>query len=322
MATRTVVDESQVKAIINAIKDRERDHLHEASIAQQVRLEKYRHKLSKDLRRHLSDAGLDPEKIDKVLKDHQAELRHHLEKEKRGIAKQLLEQEKLRQAGLDNTRRAIEAIAFKPHLVTLIPVPTPYLIAATPAGILTDSHVEQWNNWGKTFFSLSQNTSSSTARISFYFAWQNPSVYLAVINCAADLVASGMCDLNAIPGFFSGGHVSLNLRAELTVFIGATEIFWQQGQKVQIASLSADGGGIFGLGSVEPKIISETAHLNCTNIEVQGNQVVIFEVAFVAEYSIDDGNIGLEFKSAEREILCPALTVELLTRPSGGTTPP
>ncbi len=313
------IDESVARAAIDAVKDRKRAALHQPGYAFRGKL---RHKLAKELRPLFTGAGLDLDKIDKVLKGSQAELRRSLAQDKAATAKQFAELAKLRLAGLANTRAAIEHLAFNAYLTTPIPVATPYLIGARPAGFLTDSHAEPWNNWGKPALQTDQDTSGNTARVSFYFAWQNPLAYLAVINCSADLIANGHCSNTAEGGFFSGGSATVKLRAELNVFVGAVEISWQPGQKSDIVTITADGGSIFDPGAIGNRDISATAHLSCNSIEVQGDQLVVFEVAFVADYSIDDGSIDLDFASGDNAVIPPALNIELLTPPGSNPTQP
>jgi len=196
------------------------------------------------------------------------------------------------------------------------------MIGAIPAGFLTDSLVLPWSSWAKASLILDQNTSGSTARVSFYFLWQNPTNYLAVLNGATTLSANGAVGLDAQPGFLSGGSASLELHAELNVFVGNVEISWQQTQKSDIVSLSADGGNVLGLGDVVNRMISSASDLRCNSIEAAGDQVIVFEVALVANYAIDDGQISVDFTS-DLALLCPVLNIELLTPPPGPpTTPP
>jgi hypothetical protein len=89
-----------------------------------------------------------------------------------------------------------------------------------------------------------------------------------------------------------------------------------------LVSLATHGGGIFGLGDVLSETISDTAHLSCKNVEVQCGQLIVFDVALVAEYSVHDGNIGMDFSSSNHQIVCPGLNVELLTPPVGVASAP
>jgi hypothetical protein len=255
-------------------------------------------------------------------------VRDVLKKQKAGTAKDFSALSKLYRRGIENKRKAFEQIASKPFLTTPIPILTPYLIYATPVGMLQDSHIEPCNNWAKLTYSDNRDTAYRTVTLSFYFAWQNPSNYLAVINCDSDLLANGVIQAGAQPGLLLPGSSDLTLLAELTVFLGATAISWQGNQRVEIIDVSASGGhGIIRLGDVETRAISGGYHLSCNDIEVQPNQIVVFEVAFVANYWIDlGGNIVLDFHfdPGNYEIMCPALNIDLLTSPTlvtGGVGP-
>jgi hypothetical protein len=323
MSKRTAIkiDESKARAAIDAVKDRKRPALLQTGSQQRALRGKLRKKLGKQLKPLFTGAGLDLGKIDKALKGNQAELRRSLSQDKAATAKQFAALAKLRMAGLANTRAAIEHLAYNAYLTTPLTVATPYLIGARPAGFLTDDHVEPWNNWGKPALQLSQDTSGS-ARVSFYFAWQNPTDYLAVINCSADLMANGHVANTADDGFFSGGSATVKLRTELNVFVGALEISWQPTQKSDIDTIKAWGSSFFDPGGIGDRDVSATSHLSCNSIEVQGDQIVVFEVAFVADYSIDDGSIDIDFAGGDKSVLCPVLNIELLTPPGSMPTTP
>jgi hypothetical protein len=314
MTKHAAIDETRLRAAVQAIKERKPPDTSQVRLSQHPEIAKLRRNLGKKLEPVFAKAGFDISKVNQLLAHHQTEVRRLLEKEKAKTSKEFAEINRSIRQGIENKRKAIQQIASKPYLVTPIPVLTPFFIYALPAGMLNDSHTEPSNNWARISYTDSVNT-NSTAKLSFYFAWQNPSNYLAVINCNADLVSSGFCLVDANPGFFSGGSASLNLWAELNVYLGETAITWQTGQRSQIASLSADGGNVFsGIGPVVSEAISNVSHLSCTEIEVQGDQLVVFEVGLFANISIDDGNIAMSFDTPN-EILCPALNIELLTAP-------
>ena len=48
--------------------------------------------------------------------------------------------------------------------------------------------------------------------------------------------------------------------------------------------------------------------------------MIVFEVAFVADYSIDGGSIDIDFATGARSVICPALNIELLTPPGPSVT--
>jgi hypothetical protein len=313
------IDESKAKAAIDSIKDRKRPSFMPVGVKARGKLRK---KLGQQLRPLFTSAGLDLAKLDKALQSNQADLRKSLAQNQAATAKQYAQAQKLRLAGLANTRAALEHLAGTAYLTTPIPLATPYYIGARPVGFLSDSTIAPFNNVAKPALHMSQGTDGSSARISFYFAWQNPIEFLAVINCSADLIANGHVKNTADDGIFTGGSATVKLRAELNVFVGAYEISWQQGQKADIDTIHAEGSGIFDVGAIGDRDVSKTAHLNATTIEVQGNQIIVFEVAFVADYSIDDGSIDIDFATGPRSVICPALNIELLTPPGPGVDSP
>jgi hypothetical protein len=313
------LDKARAKAAIDAIKDRKRPTLAQPGVKARGKLRK---KLGKELRPLFASAGLDLRKLDKALQGSHAELRKSLAHDRAATAKQYAQAAKLNLAGLANTRAALEHLAGTAYLTTPIPVATPFFIGARPAGFLTDSAIAPWNNWAKPALQISQDTDGSSARISFYFAWTNPIDFLAVINCSADLMANGHVKNTADDGIFTGGSATVKLRTELNVFVGQFEIAWQQSQKADIDTIHAEGSGIFDVGAVGDQDIAASTHLSCDTIEVQGDQTVVFEVAFVADYSIDDGSINVDFASGDRSVVCPALNIELLTPPGPSVKPP
>ena len=230
---------------------------------------------------------------------------------------------KQQQQGIANTRKALEQIMFQPLVTTPIPISTPYLIYATPVGMLTDTHTEPFNNWAKFVYSSDQNTGDSRVVVNFYFAWQNNSDFLAVINCSTNLIANGLIEDTADPGWFFPGSAWLSLWAQLTVFLGATTINYQGTQQKQMGSVFTEAGysEIGSPGTINSQDVVGTFALSCSDIQVQPGEIVVFEVACIAEWWIDEGGsitLAFDFDPAGRQLMCPALQVDLLTAPQGG----
>jgi hypothetical protein len=314
-----VLDKARAKAAIDAVKDRKHPMLADAHVRARGKL---RMKLCKGLRPLFAGAGLDLGKLDKALKVNHADLKKSLAREQAANAREYAQAQKLRLAGLANTRAALEQLAGTPHLTTNIPVSTPFFIGARPAGFLEDSSIAPFNNVAKPSLHISQNTDGRSAKISFYFAWQNPIDFQAVLNCSADMIVNGHVKNLADDGWFTGGTATVKLRAELNVFIGPLVFSFQQGQRAAIDTITAEGGGIFDVGAVGDRDVTKSAHLSASNIQVEGSRIVVFEVAFVADYSIDDGSIDIDFASGNRSVIVPALNIELLTPPGPSVQPP
>ena len=314
-----VLDKAKAKAAINAVKDRKHPMLLQTGVQARGKLRK---KLGRELRPLFASAGLDLGKLDKALKGNHAALKKSLAQEQAASAKQYAQAHRMRLAGLANTRAALEQLAGTAFLTTPITVSTPFFIGARPVGFLEDSSIAPFNNVAKPSLHITQNTDGRSAKISFYFAWQNPIDFLAVLNCSADVIANGHVKNTADDGIFTGGSATVKLRTELTVFVGPLQISFQQGQRANIDTITAEGGGIFDVGAVGDRDVSATTHLSASNIQVEGNRIVVFEVAFVADYSIDDGSIDVDFASGNRSVICPALNIELLTPPGPSVQPP
>jgi hypothetical protein len=291
-------------------------------MARQSQQAKLRRKLGKQLRAEFEGAAFDAKKIDKVLARNQAELRAVLKKADAAAAKRLAPIVKQQRQGIANTRQALERIGTHPYLTTLIPISTPFLIYATPVGMLSDTHTEPFNNWAKFFYTSGRNTAYDSVVVKFFFAWQNDSDYLAVINCSTDLIANGLIIDTAEPGWFFPGSASIDMWATLRVYVGSTVINYQGSQQQQIGHAFTEAGfsEIGSPGTINSDDIVGTFGLSCSNIAVDPGRIVVFEVACTADWWIDfGGSITVDFNSEQsaRQLVCPSLQVELLTAPQG-----
>jgi hypothetical protein len=321
------IDKVKLKAAIDKIKDRKRPELELLQMIRQSKQAKLRRKLGRQLRSQFEGATFDAKKIDRALARNHAELAAALKKEGAAAAKKMGPIVKQQREGIANTRKALEQIQLQPLVTTPIPISTPYLIYAKPVGILTDTHTEPFNNWAKFFYSSDKNTAYSSVVVNFYFAWQNTSDYLAVINCSTNLIANGLIEDTADPGWFFPGSASLSLSARLTVFLGATKINYQGTQFKQMGSVFTEAGysEIGSPGTISGQDVIGSFALSCSDIQVQPGQIVVFEVACIADWWIDEGGsitVSFDFDPAGRQLMCPALQVDLLTAPQGGLTTP
>jgi hypothetical protein len=317
------LDKQQVKSLIDKIKDRQQPELELLQMARQAKQAKLRRKLGKQLRSAFEGAAFDVRKIDKVLAGNKAELGAVLKKADAAAAKRMAPIVKQQRQGIANTQRALEHIKVQPHLTTTIPISTPFLIYATPVGMLSDTHTEPFNNFAKFFYESDRNTAYDSVVVKFFFAWQNNSDFLAVINCSTSLIANGLLIDTAEPGWLFPGSAWIESWARLTVYLGSTTINYQGSQQKQIGQVYTEAGySEFGApGSINSVDITGSFDLSCSNIAVDPGRIVVFEVACSADWWIDfGGSITVDFNSnvAGRQLVCPSLQVELLTAPQGG----
>lgn len=316
MTKHVAIEESRLKAAVQAIKERKRLDIDQIRLAQHSKVGKLRRDFARQLEPVFAGASLDISKINQIVKQHQNDVRHVIEKQRAESSKELAILNRSLKQDLDNKRKAREWIAVNPFLTTPIPILTPFFIYALPAGMLNDSHTEPLNNWAKLTYTDSRNISYPPVKLSFYFAWQNPINFVAVINCNTELVVNGICQARADPGFILQGEAGLELDAELHVYLGEIA---RQGQSAQIVSMLAEGGwSPFGGGDLESRNVSSTHELSCNDILVRGQELVIFEVSCVASYWIQFGGdivLDFDFAPSDFKIMCPVLNIDLLTPP-------
>ena len=317
------IDRAELKAVFARIKDRRGPELELLEMTRQSKQAKLRRKLGKQLRSEFEGAAFDAGKIDKVLARNQAELGAVLKKADAAAAKRMAPIVRQQRQGIANTRKALELIRYQPHLTTTIPISTPFLIYATPVGMLSDTHTEPFNNFAKFFYTSDRNTAYSSVVVKFFFSWQNNSDFLAVINCSTDLIANGLIIDTAEPGWLFPGSAWIEMRARLTVYLGSTTINYQGSQQKQMGQAFTEAGySLIGSpGTINSADIVGTFGLSCSNIAVDPGRIVVFEVACSAGWWIDmGGSITVDFNSAPagRQLTCPSLQVELLTAPQGG----
>jgi len=317
------LDKTELKAAIAKIQDRKQPEFELLQMVRQSKQAKLRRKLGKELRSEFEGAAFDAKKIDKVLARNQAELSAVLKKADAAAAKRMAPIVRQQRQGIANTRKALEHIRYQPHLTTTIPISTPFLIYATPVGMLSDTHTEPFNNWAKFFYASDRNTAYDSVVVKFFFAWQNNSDFLAVINCRTDLIANGLIIDTAEPGWFFPGSAWIETWARLTVYLGSTTINYQGTQQKQMGQVFTEAGysEIGSPGTINSDDIVGTFGLSCSNISVDPGRIVVFEVACSADWWIDfGGSITVDFNSnpAGRQLMCPSLQVDLLTAPQGG----
>jgi hypothetical protein len=311
------IDESSIKAAIAAVRNRKYPDVVPAS--QQSQILNLRRKLGKQIQPLFADAGLEIKKINKILAEHQRDVRGVVDKHKAKTAKNVSALNKNMRLELANRSKALENINVEPFLPpTIIQFEEAAQIWATPVGMLTDSGIEANYNWAK-FQLVERSDGYNVAYVRFYFFWQNTSDYLAVLNANTDLAAQGIVQANATPELFSGGFCSVRLDATLKVFFEGEVYSYQGTQLVNIDSISVNGGSelwMDGNNFASHTLDGALNPLSVSDIQVQAGQTVMFEVALAATYSIGDGSITLDFSYGDYLTMCPGLTIELLTPPT------
>jgi hypothetical protein len=172
MAKPQGVTESEIKAAIKAaqsvFEDQERLR---ASLSQHARLLSLRRKLGERLQPVFAEAGLDIEKINKILAEYQREELSLLEEEKSKTAKTFEALSQNLRRGIENRRKAQEHLAaFKQPIVTPISLWTAYTIEEVPGELPFAPHIEAFNNRANTFFEHGTDTNGvGSVDVNFWF---------------------------------------------------------------------------------------------------------------------------------------------------------
>jgi hypothetical protein len=221
---------------------------------------------------------------------------------------------------IEDRRTAIDtlqAAKFKPVVEN---IDSPFLIWATPANILTDSHIEPYNSRAKFFFT--STAKSGVREVSFYYLWQNPSNRIAVINIDGFLAFNGFCQVGQSGGFFPGDRrTSLSLRTNMIILEWwnqpPTSPLSQASQTDTVLSFSASGGGGFGdVGAIESRSISRASGLGYNLFLIPPHGVIVIEYRLVASFGSGKNgshNVLVDFDSGDFRVLSPFVVIQILT---------
>jgi hypothetical protein len=319
MAEHQASNDSEINAAIRAASAIIEKQRPDTSLSQRTRL--LRRELGERLRREFgerlppvfADTGLDSEKLNKILAEHQREVRSVLAEEKSKTAKTFAALNGNLQRGIENQRQALEQIAYRPIVHNTIPLWTARQIDG-PQSSPFASHIEATNNWAVLTFYKSSDGNGSVD-VGFWFSWQNPSQQPAVLNVHTDLILQGFIEAGADPTVppWSANGSAVSLGAQLNVDVGGTVL---RSEAVDAGGVSASGYWVvLQLGEdVDDAVISRTDHLSVRNIRVPAGRQALFMIHFWATYSVGDHTwVDFDFESSGRIIKCPGVQLELLT---------
>jgi hypothetical protein len=263
--------------------------------------------------------GFDARSYNRLKKQHSAELNRILDQEKAAAVKRASRAKDTLHSSISGQSRALQQLTAQNGF---FPFPSysldkPFLIWAQPhANIISDSSIESFNSWAK--IRVTTSADQGTENLSFYFLWDNPTDFYAVINAATFMSASGHLKAVATGGLsgidptsrFSDVGCSANFAlwswwqnppphtdyaTQVLASIGVSASFWDK-------SATAN--------------VSDGASLNRTMFLVPPRGVVVFEVAFTVDYYQGHGHCDADFESGSFRITCPVVVVSVLTPPS------
>jgi hypothetical protein len=309
---KTTTD-SQLQAAVAAIVKRERSTPRKAEAPAVAKLSKLRRKHGRQLERALAEAGVVTDDMKRLHLDYRAAANDLIAFRSRAGAG--AEAAKHRDAFLANRKRALGHVAGKLFAVTPIVLDKPLSILFQPSGMYVEDRIASFDSWAKFFHEDAADTGYRELAVKFFFSWQNPSDYVAVINVRADLLVRGLCLANAVGSTWTGGDALVNLWSSLRIHAPGGAIGNRQTKA--LATVQADcWPGIFAsAGDVQSVLLDEATSLEFAYLLVDPGQLLVIEVALTGDYAIDDGGVQLAFSNDYR-VTCPGVVVELLTAPT------
>ncbi len=335
------IDEAEVKRVAAALYEGRMARDRSAAISK--KLTKNRQAVGKLLKSHFKKSGLDLEKLRRLAAKRRSEILRIFEERNAAVGGRQQSLENVFREGIESRRKALELLPG-PHAPFFINLDKPFLIWELPhpeLDIFIDSQIESMNSSIKVLVQRHQGSDDTT--FTFYYLWTNQSEFAAVVNVRTSLVLNGVCEVVASEGIFSGDTDVLSMTASLALIRWSgwgtdpvtgqsndqtPEPFTQATQTQTATSLSATGGSIFAstFPGAEQFFSFQPFDLSYSLFAIPAGATTLFEVSVEMSYLVDlwrDGTDGsdyilFDFASDKfaRQIICPGVTLEVLTAPS------
>jgi hypothetical protein len=202
----------------------------------------------------------------------------------------------------------------------LPPVPSPFRVAITSPfliwpslGVQVDDYkIQPYNSWAKL---KHHATSSGLGEVTFYYLWENPNSADTVFTADAYIVLNGHAQADDNTSYWLLDH----LATSLYISVQLEPFNWSQDQHNPLpgdfqnaVSLSAYGPGWpISVGAIMSQNVFRGYDLRAEDIIVHANQVMVFQVIMLMQYSIDDGDIDVDFSSGAFEVMCPEILITI-----------
>jgi hypothetical protein len=329
------IDESELRRALSAM-EAVRPNRPRASLAGRRERLVSRRAIDQSLATSFAKAGVDIDKLNRMLADEQSEQRRRLETQTAEAAKRLPAAHQAFRRAADNRRKSLELLAgLEPLPVSSFVNLTPFKIfeeVSPPSGFvyLVGSHIEQGNSWVKCNVTARANSDSTT--FDYWFLWENRD-WPVVVNVNSSLVFTGHCFVSAAPGIFFGEITQLFIGANLTLWEWWTSpqtpiSAYNSETEPVVASLYVVGSGLFGFTQPNPgegqwaqEYLFSKYDLSYNMFFIPAGATAVFTVSFSVGYSTDDylniSNSALADFATDRYfgVVCPGLQLEVLTVP-------
>lgn len=279
--------------------------------------------------------GVDPQRVESLLKSRPAPVRPPIPAP--DPAAQAAYQESLI---LRRAANAIRALPLAPS--TTVTLDKPIVIWQTQPHIETDVFIGAEYTPGDAglLFNVEDVQDAHFRTFVFYYLWENPSEFYAVVNVSTSLLFTGVCTATSNTGFFSGDTSTVDMTCFLslirnggwpndpgssTTADGTPYPGYASTAFASVVGLDAVGGGLFGDPGFQQQEFSVTPFdLSFPQMVIPGGASVLFEVSVQESDSVSSFEISnsaqLDFATRGRRVACPGVDLEILTPVGVGVT--
>jgi hypothetical protein len=299
-------DQSDLESMIAAAEAEATESLRAAPVPDQYpALRASRDRISEIVTDVLARIDVDASELDRLQREHNAELRRIAEDAKRDAIERSEEASRRLEAAMKVQRDALDVLPIDPfgsgtHLLL-----SALFVRSWPtSGNLQDSHLEPGLNWAKWRSEVSGDAirRRDSEKISFYIPWQNPKDVPVLADILVRLTINGHCECSASWGgvaswFFPDSRSEVDISAQLTIW----PLWLPHAPRLpvhiaSVANLFAEGGF---LGDSEEASISTAPAVMTTQFAIPANASILIEAAVVAEHDYLDGSADVDFASGD-----------------------
>jgi hypothetical protein len=259
-------------------------------------------------RRHLTEAGVDVDALDKLAKE-------------RSYERKKLAEETRRRAVEASAAAARRLAEIAPVILPIDPVETvidqvTFIRSFLGQGQVTDSNIGPSDNWAKYRIESSTDHGSGVGRLSFFTLWRNERKSPTTVTARANLTVNGhlSCDaewMGTASWFGLDSSAQGSVRARTTV--------WSMDSSVssivhdRLLGVAGTTGGFFGDDTSRSIAFSEL--LPASAVVVPAEAFVLIEVEIVTEWFTDLGSVAFDAKDGSRRVDVPSLVLTEIRSP-------
>ena len=271
-------------------------------------------RLSSILINALALTEADRSELDRLGREHDAELRRFADNAKRLAIEGSAEASQRLDAVVMAERATFAALPDDDWRNPWVPSwPPVYFIRSSPGGSLLDSHVEDAHNWAK-WQCTTGSPSRGSEKLSFFHLWQNPKDSWALADISVRLNLTGHLECSAdgwgLPaGWWTESRSDADVSARLAVWPlwVAHDASQPPQHSINLARLAATAG-VF--SSSEQTSINQSVLVRTVRFAIPAEAFILIEAGVVLDHA---GSADVDFASGDFRIDCPYCFVILPT---------